>query len=168
MIDYTDTLTSRLNANRPDRYIDKTWIDQVADSIPIDVNHMEEIARAHLRHQARALESNFTKSANSVMREYRRTGQEPLDWQLVGEIPISVKNTILVDGKPKTVRERVKLAAATPRDLELWAEEERRASDREHKSRMLSVEAAEIWAAKIRESGQLSWGAYQQSLKHAA
>lgn len=168
MIDYTDILTNRLNANRPDRYTDKAWIDQVADSIPIDAQHIEEVARMHLRHQARELESNFTKSANAVMREYANTGQQPLDWRLAGETPISVKNVLKVGGKTKTVRERVKLSAATSRDLQLWAEEERAAAKREHAARLKAAEGAEAWAARIKESGAMSWGSYQEMQEEEA
>ena len=168
MIDHTDMLITKLNERRPERYVDKKWIDDVADAIPIDTNQIEDIARAYLRSQARNLESGFTKSANAIMRDYAQSGQEPLDWEVVGDIPISVKNTRLVDGKTKTVRERVKLSSATPRDLVLWAEEERRAADRDHSSRLLAVEGAEKWARQISESGQLSWGSYQQQVKQDA
>lgn len=162
MIDYTDIIQSGLDRDRPDRYVDKSWIDQVADSIFIDANQMADLAREHLRRQARDIEAKRVKSANAIIRDYLLSGKEPLMWELVGEIPMSIKNVVIIDGEAKTVRERVKLSAATAKDFELWAVGEREAAEGDYKARLQAAEGAELWAQRIRESGSYTWAEYQK------
>lgn len=163
--DYTELLMKRLDEARPDRYIAKDWIDRVADSIPVDVAQVEDLARELLRSKARSIEENRTSSGNAMAREYHTTGQQPLDWQLAGESPISFWNTILVDGKPKKVRERVKLSCASVADLQLWADTERNAANADHAARMKTVAGIERWESEMTRLGALSWGAYQRAVQ---
>ncbi|WP_018024330.1 hypothetical protein [Corynebacterium ulceribovis] len=158
----TDRIAARLNERRPDRYINKSWINDVADSIPLDASEFEALARQYLRAQAKEIENGLTKTGNQIARDYARTGQEPLSWEIVGNVPISIMNTVIENGEPKRFRERVKLSAATSKDLQLWAQTERAAAERDYATRMETVAGIELWERKLRTTKARTWGEYQK------
>lgn len=157
-----DQLRDQLNKARPQRYNEqeRDWVDEVADSFELDREELRTAARDYVRNLARDVEGKATQAGNSLMREFYRTGQLPLDWQLTGHLPISVENTITVNGQVKTVKERVKLSAATAKDFELWAEAEDRARNRDFAARGEAVQGAQMIAAQMRATGALTFAVW--------
>lgn len=157
-----DELRDKLNKARPERYgeQERNWVDDVADEVNLDVEELRTAARDYVRNLARDVEGKATQAGNSLMREFYRTGQLPLDWQLTGHLPISVENTTTDGVQIKTVKERVKLSAATARDFELWAEAEDRARNRDYAARGEAVQGAQMIAAQMRATGALTFAAW--------
>ena len=59
----------------------------------------------------------------------------------------------------------MKLSCASVRDLQLWADTERKAANADHAARMKTVAGIEQWEAEMARLGALSWGAYQQAVQ---
>lgn len=157
-----DELRNNLNKARPERYgeQERDWVDDVADDINLDVEELRTAARDYVRNLARDVEGKATQAGNSLMRQFYRTGQLPLDWKVTGHLPISVENTVTDGGQVKTVKERVKLAAATARDFELWAEAEDAARNRDFAARGEAVQGAQMIAAQMRQSGATTFAVW--------
>lgn len=157
-----DELRDKLNKARPERYSEqeRDWVDDVADTLNLDVEELRTTARDYVRNVARDVEGKATQAGNSLMRGFYRTGQLPLDWQLTGHLPISVENTVTVNGQVKTSKERVKLSAATAKDFELWADAEDRARNRDFAARGEAVQGAQMIAAQMRATGALTFGVW--------
>lgn len=157
-----DELREKLNKARPERYgeQERDWVDDVADSFDLDAEELRTAARDYVRNVARDVEGKATQAGNGLMRQFYRTGQLPLDWQITGHLPISVENTVTVNGRVKTVKERVKLAYATARDFDLWARAEDAARNRDFAARGEAVQGAQMIAAQMRATGALTFGVW--------
>lgn len=147
---------------RPDRAENDSmeWVDEVADQVALDELTTQEAARRYLRNFARNVEGQSTKAANGLLRNFYRTGQLPIDWEMSADLPISFDNTVIRDGKPVTVKVRVKLGHATSHDFELWAETEDKARERDYSARGESVQAARTVANGMRESGAMTFSTW--------
>lgn len=165
-----DELRNKLNNARPERYgeQERDWVDDVADEINLGVEELRTAARDYVRNLARDVEGKATQAGNSLMRQFYRTGQLPLDWNVTGHLPISVENTVTNGGQVKTVKERVKLASATARDFELWAEAEDRARNRDFAARGEAVQGAQMIAAQMRATGALTFAVWAREFAPVA
>ncbi|MDD7587230.1 MAG: hypothetical protein SPK00_07870 [Corynebacterium glucuronolyticum] len=160
-----DALTKEIDRARPDRYLDndRDWLHDVADRMALTQIELRTIAREYMRRLAREIEGQATKGGNRLMRHFHETRQLPLDWQMYANLPIAFKNKQIVDGQEVTVYERVKLAKATARDFELWAECEEQARQRDYKARGNAVSGALQIALEMKTSGSLTFGAWANS-----
>lgn len=148
-------ITLALDTYRPDRYRDMEWVADAVREITIDVEDQQQVIREYIERKARQHEGQNTKLGNRLFREFYTTNQLPIGWEQIKHLPISLANEQIVDGEVKKVNERVKLQAASAKDIELWASGERRAADRDHEKRLEAVRGAEKIAALMREAGVL-------------
>lgn len=161
--DLRNELSRKLNAARPERYTNSAWVDEVADQIALDDIQRQQAAREYVRQVARDVEGKATRSANRLMREFHRNQCLPIDWAQYLSVPIALVNVVVVDGKPRKVHERVRLADATPTDFELWAETENAARERDYQARGEAVCAALEWAEAIRAAGAVNFRKWAES-----
>lgn len=154
---FDEMVTRRLNMARPDRYKSFDWVDDVAESIDIDDIDVTMAAREWVRSKCRKAEGVATKSGNRMFRDFYKNGQLPLEWESIAEFPISIENVVVVDGKAKTVKERVKLGAATTSDFSAWADAEQKAADRDHAARLDAVAGAREIAACMKRAGIITF-----------
>lgn len=130
-----------LGERRPDRYElegGDGWLDDIADEVEPLIPEAEARAIA-ARQMVRAREGQKTKAANRVLREVFLSGQPPLDWLDLLNLPIAV-------GK-----ERIALRAATADDFRSFATDERRRAAADFASRNATCEAAE-WLADMMDA----------------
>lgn len=134
-----------LAERRPDRYEPEggdEWLDSITAEIAVEIDPDEAVWEL-ARREVKTREGEKTKSANRLLREIGETKQLPLDWLDQLHLPIAV-------GK-----ERVALRAATPADLRLFANEERRRAASDFTARNATCEGAE-WLADHLESGEVA------------
>lgn len=148
-------ITQALDTSRPDRYRNMEWVADAVRNITINEEDQQEVIREYIERRARQHEGQNTKLGNRLFREFYTTNQLPIGWEQIKHLPISLTNEQLVDGEVKTVNERVKLQAASAKDIDLWALGERRAADRDHAKRLEAVRGAEMIAASMRDAGAL-------------
>ena len=160
---FDEMITSRLNMARPDRYRSFDWVDDVAESIDIDEIDLRVAAAEWVRSKCRKAEGEATKSGNRMFRHFHKTGQLPLEWESVEAFPISIENVVVVDGKTKTLNERVKLGAATASDFSSWAEAEKRVADRDYQARLDAVAGAREIASRMKAGGFLTFSAWART-----
>lgn len=167
-MDMKDRLAALLTKNRPSRYTDteQDWIEDSIDQLLAEEQDIDadRIVRDHLRALAKRAEGTATKSANGLLRHYGEHGCLPVAWRSFLSCPISIENEKIVDGKPVRVRERVKLAQATGRDFQLWAETEERQRNRDYKARGMAVSGASALGAEIPGAGFMSFFAWAEAV----
>lgn len=161
-------LSRKLNAARPERYTNPAWVDEVADQIALDDIQRQQAARDYVRQVARDVEGKATRSANRLMREFHKNQCLPIDWAQYLSAPIAIVNVVIVDGKPRKVHERVRLADATPTDFELWAETENAARERDYRARGESVSGISEIAALMRAAGAVNFLKWAESTQESA
>lgn len=166
-MDIRSHLKKRLSESRPSRYKmnEREWIDEVADQIDLEVVdfNVDEALRLYVRNLARDVEGKATKAGNHLMRDYHKNATLPLEWQSMVNEPIALENKQIVDGKIKTIQERVRLRDATARDFELWAETEDQARQRDFNARGEAVSGALGIASAMRAAGSLTFWQWAQS-----
>lgn len=136
-----DLIDDWLAAERPERYDagDKEWMEGVVKRAATRLEGQPDHARVFLdaaRRRVYLREGTATRRANKFLRDIARTGQMPIGWG-EGEAWKSVLSDIL--SAPLSIdRQRVRLGAATPADLEAWELENAREED---KRRLAQIEA---------------------------
>lgn len=142
MLELRHEVEALLGLDRPDRYEagDTGWMDRAMDYAASRVP--ASTARAvYAETFVKGVESNQLRASNKLLREVFRSKEFPFDWIEQFRTPVSV-------GK-----DRVTLAAATPRDLDAFATEERRRAARDFTSRNETCEAAEWLAEQMQAQG---------------
>lgn len=140
----TEQVDALLDKYRPDRYSsnDHGWqapvITQVAQRMPL--RQAQQIAAEKIVSER---EGRATRSVNSMLRKVASEKQWPLP-ELTHDLmrrPLSIGS------------ERVCLAAATAKDFELWAIDERRDAAQEFSARSAACDGAEWLAQQMRQQG---------------
>lgn len=162
-----ELLKQKLSNARPARYTmdDREWIDDVADRINLDEVEVsiDDALRDYVRNQARDVEGKATKAGNKLMREFYKNAALPFGWLSMVNEPIALENKQIVDGRIKTVKERVRLRDATSRDFELWAETEDAARNLEFRARGEAVEGARSIAREMQRAGVTTFGEWAEN-----
>lgn len=166
-------IDAQLRNKRPDRYqLGDSWIEEVVDSIPLDMVPVDEMRRIYLREQVNRREGEATKSANRILRKWNQTGQLELHWWNSANEPLAIEYVDVDDeGEPYTKNERVALRAATPQDLRLWANSEYKAAKADFEARKSAVDGARDIAALIENGGFHNfkeWAEFQSGEDSAA
>lgn len=135
-----DRIDGLLNNLRPNRYDvhDLSWMTPIEDTVGSDLTEVEARTIAARTIVARR-ETQMVRSANKALR-LAGDGQEPLAWFAALNLPIVVGD------------ERVRLRAATPADLDQFAQEEGDRAKGDYDTRMLTVKVARRLAAQMRTS----------------
>lgn len=136
-----DHVDARLNELRPDRYEcgDLTWADDVIDEIGEQLTLTEARIIAGRKIVADR-ERLMVQSANRLIRR-AAGGEHPIAWLEALNLPIVVGD------------ERVRLAAASPADLDQFADEETARATRDYDTRMETVKVARDLARRMRLQG---------------
>jgi hypothetical protein len=157
-----------LRERRPDRYTengsdddeagpDATWLREIAEEIEpliVEADAVKQVALTLVMQ----VEKRTTRRANTVLRDFSRTGQLGMFWAEDGDFPIAVITRKYEEGqKPKTIQERVALRAATADDLRAWAVEERRRAAKDFAARNEACTGAEDIAESMTEEGSVYW-----------
>ena len=145
-MDLREKVSALLSKNRPSRYSmsDREWIeDAIRDIDTEDISlNVQDLVRERLLTMAYDIEGQATRAGNSIMREFHKAGALPIGWHHSISNPIAIEYSVLKKGKEVTVRERVRLAKATPKDFQLWAETEKRARERDYRARGEAIQGA--------------------------
>lgn len=131
-------LNKRMTAFRSERYEpgnpeQMKWLTRAVNSVfgELSAEERELLVKDLVLSRARTLESDATKSTNSLLRDAGKTGQFPLDWFDDAHLPISFERIdVDDDGKETKTRLRVKLGYATADDFRAWIATEKRRLDR--------------------------------------
>lgn len=137
-----------LAERRPDRYqpgVDDEWLHPVFDEIAAILPEPEVRALA-AEQLVRRAEGQKTKQTNALLREIAESGQLPLGW-------LELQNLPMVVGK-----ERVALRAATAKDFRDFAADERRRAATDFTTRNAACDAA-LWIADQMDATGIARGA---------
>lgn len=145
-----------LSNDRPERYDsgDKEWMDNVVAKTIESLNNRpdhEEVISDAARRRVYQREGQATKRANKVLRNIAETGALPIGWGEGGEW-----KAFLVDvlSPPLSIgRQRVRLGAASPSELEQWVLENVREEDKRRTAQASSREGARLVADWERAQG---------------
>lgn len=151
MHDYEETLTEaidrRLRETRPDRYAsgDMQWMARLAKEPQLQAMLDDAEARHMLLiDKIKQRETQATRRGNRTIRDYGRDGQLALlDWFTYCHEPVAiVEDYTIDDGKTRQRHYRVAMRAITPKDLRLFASNEKERAEHDMSARMATVRSA--------------------------